>query len=109
RPSLKETLRVTSLTSSCLSETFLQTIINAWGLDREKDDVAAVTVSFDWLSQGSFVLLEGIKDSWLKVLEVVDDARVWENGKGKCDVRVRIIMKGSAAANAWRLDNGPNR
>ena len=55
------------------------------------------------------MLLEGIKDSWLKVLEVVDDARVWENGKGKCDVRVRIIMKGSAAANAWRLDNGPNR
>ena len=95
--------------SSCLSDTFFQTILNAWGLDSEKDDVAAVTVSFDWLSQGSFVLRQGIKDSWLKVLEVVDDAPVWENGKGKCDVRVRIIIKGSAAANAWRLENSANR
>ena len=52
-----------------------------------------VTVSFDWLNLAPFLLREAVTDSWLKVLEVIDKAPVWRDGKGKCDLKVVIIMR----------------
>ena len=52
-----------------------------------------MTVSFDWLNLAPFLLREAVTDSWLKVLEVIDKAPVWRDGKGKCDLKVVIIMR----------------
>lgn len=78
---------------SCLDSVYFDTILNAWGLDSAKDDVAAVTVKFEWLDQAAFVLREDVNDSWLKVIEVINEALVWEKDKGRCDVKVKIIMR----------------
>ena len=78
---------------SCLNDTYFDSILKAWGLDKHKDDVAVVIVNSDWPGQGALVVREGVRDSWLKVVQVIDEAPVWEDGKGKCDVKVRIIVK----------------
>ncbi|SLM38477.1 hypothetical protein LPUS_08696 [Lasallia pustulata] len=78
---------------SCLGETYFQNILKAWGLDSKKDDVLGVTVSFDWLNLAPFLLREAVTDSWLKVLEVIDEAPVWRDGKEKCGLKVVIIMR----------------
>ena len=79
---------------SCLTiNQFFDTVIAVWKGESEnqKEKIAAVTVKV--ADHDTLVVREGIEDSWLKVLELVDEAPVWEDGRGKCDVRVRIIMK----------------
>lgn len=35
------------------------------------------------------MLRDGVRDSWLKVLKVIEEAPVWQDGKGKRAVKIK--------------------
>ena len=84
--------------SSCMTvKAFFASAATAWGLEGKEKEVAAVTVTFDWLEdRRPMVVREELPDSFQKILEIVEKAPCWkekEEDARQCDVRVLVIMK----------------
>lgn len=84
-------------------ETFFASVLSAWDQDGDEGSVAAVAATFDWLGdQGPMVVRRKVEDSFEVMLRTIAEAPVWGLGVGvgdglgkrRCDVRVRIIMRG---------------
>ncbi len=82
----------------CMSiDKFFATAYVAWKLKADTEEVAAVSVSFEWLKDGMpMVITKAVEKSFQKMLEAIDEAPCWQNQPGakpKCNVFVKIIMR----------------
>ena len=82
--------------SSCPNmNLFYAKVTASWGITEA--DIEAVSVCFDWLpGVEPMVIKKEIEDSYLALLEVVEEAPCWTEGapgKKKCSLRVTLHMR----------------
>ncbi len=81
----------------CMSmNAFISKALAVWGLQEKADEVAAISVSFDWLKDEiPIVVTRAAESSFHEMLETINEADCWNQlgNKAKCNVYVRIRMR----------------